>query len=145
MSLRVNLEDGWGTGSTVWVSEAGVMATGPLDYSQAYNATADVANTAYNLIEPKAGQIFVVTAILLYANKNVGAGDATVDLYEADAVDTTTIFKSVLSTEMPQKTTRDLTGLNLKVSEGKWLNVKTDDDDIFCTVFGYYSPIKKGR
>jgi hypothetical protein len=144
MPIEVRIADGLGGSSHAHVNGAGVVAVGPLDYSKSYNATAAVANTAYNLIEPKAGQIFVVTAILLYANKNVGVNDATVELYEADAIDTTTVFRSVLQTEMPQKTTRDLTGLNLQISAGKWLNVKTDDDDIFCTVLGYYSPLIAG-
>lgn len=138
MSVRFNIADASGLGYGAKVTSRGQLVVSPLDYSTAYNATADVINTAYNLIEPRTGQRFVITAILLYANKNVGAGDATVVLYEATSSSTTTASKTIFTAELPKSATRDLTNLNLIVSEGVWVNIKTDDDDIFATIFGYY-------
>ena len=40
--------------------------------------------------------------------------------------------------EIPKKTSLTLTGLNIIVTEGRWVNVKTDDDDVFATVAGYF-------
>lgn len=141
MSLQSKIQDGSGNGYLAKVNKYGLLATGPLGFSQAYSVTASVINTAYNFVPPEAGKQFVITSILLYANKNVGANDATVVLYEADGVDSTTVTKEVLTTEMLKQTNRDLTNLNLIVSEGKWLNIKTDDNTIFSTVLGYYVPV----
>jgi hypothetical protein len=139
--MPTKITDGSGSGFIARVSQYGVLATGSLEFSTAYPITASAINTGYNFVPPIADHQFVVTSILLYANKNVGVNDATVEIYEADAVDSTTISKSVLSTEMVKQTSRDLTSLNLIVSKGKWLNLKTDDATIFASVLGYYVPV----
>jgi len=33
-----------------------------------------------------------------------------------------------------------LTNINLILSEGKWLNVKTTDNTVYATILGYYIP-----
>jgi hypothetical protein len=138
MAVCVKLEDGSGTSSGAKITTRGQLVTAPLDYSKAYNATAGTANTAANLVVPVVGWQFVITSIHLYANKNVGAGDATVVLYEASASDTATVDTTIFTAEMVKQTSRDFTGLNLIVTVGKWINVKTDDDDVFATILGYY-------
>lgn len=140
MVLRTEITDGSGKGYKAQVTKYNQLVTAPYDFSEAYATTASVINTAYNFVPPKQSERFVVTDILLYANKDVGAADATVDLYEADGATETTISKSILSLEMLKQTTITLTGLNMIVSEGKWLNIKTDDNTIFATVMGYYVP-----
>lgn len=74
------------------------------------------------------------------ANKSVGANDAAIDIYEADSVDSIIISKSILSTEIEKKSSRDLLGLNLIVGVGKWVNMKTDDNTIYATIMFYYVP-----
>lgn len=138
MAIDIHIAAGNGKQNLAGVSPRGQLYTAPLDYSTAYNATADVANTAANLLVPKTGKQFVITSIHLYANKNVGAGDATVVLYEATSSSTATVTKTIFTVEMPKYSYRDLTGLNLIVTEGVWVNIKTDDDDVFATVLGYY-------
>ena len=138
MTISTNIEDGWGTGTKACVSTRGQLVVGPLDFSTAYTATANVINTAFNFVPPIANKRFVITDILLYANKGIGTGDATIVLYEADGVSETTSTKDILNIEMVKQTSRDITGLNLIVSEGKWVNIKTDDNTIFATIMGYY-------
>jgi hypothetical protein len=140
MVLNVNLRDGTGGNYAARCTSRNELVTNKYDYSLSYTVEADLINTAYNFVGPVAGKRFVITDILIYANKNVGAGDATVEIYEADGSTNTTVTKSVLKTEMLKQTARDLTGLSMIVTEGKWLNIKTDDDDIFATVMGYYVP-----
>lgn len=142
MSIETKIKDGFGDGYKARVSEWGVLATGPIDFSSAYSVSATAAGTAYNFVGPIAGKQFIVSAIFLYANKNVGAGDATVEIYEADGADDTVVSRAVLTTEMVKQTSRDLTPLNLIISPGKWLNLKTDDATIFATVLGYYVPVE---
>lgn len=140
MALKVELVDGGGAGNKACTSSRGELVVNRFDYSIAYNVEADVINTGYNFVPPISGQRFVVTDLLLYANKSVGASDATVDVYEADSDTETTISRSVVKTEMLKNSRADLTGLNLIIAEGKWLNLKTDDNTIFATVMGYYVP-----
>lgn len=139
--IKVKLHDGSGRGHEARVSSRGELIVAPLNFSAPYNALADVANTAYNLVTPISGQRFIITAILLYGNKNVGAADATVTLYEATSATTTTVDKAILTVEIPKNVSKDLTGLNLGVTAGRWINVKTDDDDVYCTIFGYYAEV----
>lgn len=138
MTISTVLRDGKGNGGEACITTRNQLVVAPLDFSTAYPVTANVINTAFNFVPPVASKRFVVTDILLYANKGVGASDATVDVYEATSATESTIDKSILAIEMLKQSSRDLTGLNLLISEGKWLNIKTDDNTIFATVMGYY-------
>jgi len=138
MSIDVKIKDGKGSGSQACVTSRGQLVVAPLSFSTAYAVSATVVNTAYNFIEPVSGKQFVITDILLYANKGVGVADATVVLYAADSATTLTETKIILSIEMLKNSSRDITGLNLIMVEGRWLNIKTDDNTIFATVMGYY-------
>lgn len=140
MAIRSYITDATGTDKQVKVTSRNELVINRYDYSTAYAVTANAVNTAFNFIEPKAGWRFVITDILLYANKGVGANDASVQVYEASGSDSTTVDKAILDVEMLKQTSRDLTGLNLIVSAGKWVNIKTDDDTIFATLMGYYVP-----
>lgn len=137
--IKTSLTDGKGTNAQAQVTSRGQLVVAPIDYSIAYNATAGTANVAANLLEPVTSKRFVITAITLYANQGVSnTADATVDLYEATSSTSTTISKSVLQTNMVRQDRIILTGLNLILTEGVWLNLKTTDDDVYGTVFGYY-------
>jgi hypothetical protein len=99
------------------------------------------ADTPVSFFAPQQGKRFIITDILLYANKNVGVGDATVTIYESsDGPATATQDKILMQTEMLKQTHRDMIGLNLATQEGHWLNGVTNDDDVFVTIMGYYSP-----
>lgn len=138
MSVDVHVKDGRGTPAFAKVTTRGQLITSPLDFSIASSVKLEEDDTAYNLVAPVEGQQIVITDILLYANKNVGVGDATVDVYEAVADDTTDVLTVIVQTEMLKQTNRDFTGLNLITSEGSFINAKTDDDDVFVTIMCYY-------
>ena len=132
------LTDGKGAGNKACVTSRNQLVVAPLDFSEAYDQEVDTINTAFSFVPPRPSERFVVTDILLYANKGVGASDASVVIYEADSAISATVLKSIMSLEMLKQTSRDITGLNLIISEGVWLNIKTDDNTIFSTVMGYY-------
>jgi len=123
----------------VKVTALGQLVAGPFDYDEVSAITLDVANTAVNIFGPLVQKRFVVTAILLTANKNVTT-DCSVEIYESDGPTSTTVDKSILNIEMLKNSDRDITGLNFRLTEGVYLNGKTDDDDVFVTVMGYYVP-----
>ena len=138
MTLKINIKDGKGGAGEACVTHRNQLVVAPLDFSTAYAVTASVINTAFNFVGPQSGKQFIITDILLYANKGVGANDAAVDLYEATGDAETTVSKSILSIEMLKQTSRDISGLNLIVTAGRWVNIKTDDNTIFATIMGYY-------
>ena len=137
MSIDVNIRDGSG-GNTAKITDRGQLVIGPLNFSTAYTQEVDTINTAFNFIVPEQRKRFVMTDVLLYANKGVGAGDATVTLYESLGPTSTTVDREIMTMEMVKQTSRDITGINLICSEGRWINIKTDDNTIFATIMGYY-------
>jgi hypothetical protein len=102
--------------------------------------TLDAAETAYNFVEPRAGHRITVTGILLSANNNVGVGDAMVVVYEAASPTSTVATKTIFATEMQTNSSRDITGIQLDIQPGVWINAKTDDDDVFASILYYYIP-----
>lgn len=133
------IKSGNGNNARAFVTKRGQLVTAPISFSEPFSATANLTNTAFVLAIPKFRKRFVITDILLDAGKNVSASTAgTVDIYEAADADSTTISKSILSIEMLKNTDRVITGLNLIVTEGYWLNIKTTDADISANLYGYY-------
>ena len=138
MPLDAIIKDGRGTGNKAKVTSQGQLVVAPLDFSSAYAVTASVINTAYNFVGPIAAKQFVITDLLLYADKNVGAGDASIQVYEASSSTSTTEDKTIINIEMLKQTSRDINGMNLIVSKGKWVNIKTNDNNVYATLMGYY-------
>jgi hypothetical protein len=134
--LSVGIKNG--NGVEARVTSRGELVVAPLGFSEARFNLLAVINTAYNFTQPKASQRFCITGICMYADKNVAAGDATVNIYEATSSTSTAAVKTLFSFEMPKQTTRDIIGLNLLVSEGVWLNATTNDNNIFITILGHY-------
>lgn len=126
------------SGHKASVTSLGQLITAPLDYDIDSSVTFDAVDTAFNMVPPLSGKRIVISGILLYANKGVGPDDATVEIYEADAVDSIVVLKHIIQTEMPRKTPRDILPLNLLTNPGVWINGKTDDISIFTTLFCYY-------
>ena len=121
------------------VTERGQLVSGPLDFSKFYNALADTANVAVEVIPPIQNKDFVITSIVLYANKNVGAADATVELFQTSASNANSGV-NIINQEMLKQTTLVLPNLNILVNEGNWIKLVTDDDDVFVNLSGYYTP-----
>lgn len=139
MAVRTEIKDGGGTNVSARVTKRGelvVSASGT--FSKAYNATAAVADTAYNFVGPSTSQQFVITGILLKANQNVSnTTDAIVTLYEATAPDTATVSSTILEVAMVRGDQLTIPA-NLLVTPGVWVNLKTTDDDVYGTLMGYY-------
>ena len=140
MPIQSTIRDGSGGNYTAKVTQRKQLVVAPLSFSTFTPVSVNIVNTAFNIVEAKTGQQFIITDIVLYANKAVGAGDATVEIYEASQLVDTDVFKAVFTQEMVKQTSLSLNGLNIIVTEGKWLNVKTDDNTIFVIVAGYFAP-----
>jgi len=141
MALNVNIMDGVVCDFKARVTQFGQLVTSPLDYSTLITKVIPTANVAVNYVAPKQGHRIVITDILLQANKNV-TNEAVVNIYTSDVgPDDLVIKEELFTTEIVRQGNRDLTGLNIILEPGRWLNGKTDDDDINATVGFYYIPI----
>jgi len=142
--IKVQLVDGQGNGYAAKVNETGQLVSGPLEYSEPYAVTMDSVNTAYVIATPLIRFRFVITGILLDAGKDVSASTAgTIVLYETDAEDSIVETKEILTFEMLKNTSRVITGLNVIVTEGEWLSIRTTDATVYATVLGYYVEFDK--
>lgn len=138
--LPIRISGAADNGVIAEVTELGQLIVAPIEYSEAYNASLDADNTAYNLVKPKASMRFVVTDIVFIGTKSVSnTVDAIVDLYESDSGTSTTIDNSLIQISVPQSTPIVLTGLNLiTVGTSKYINAKTSDATVTATMMGYY-------
>lgn len=136
--IDIQIVDADGTTQKAKVTRLGQLVVAPIEYSSFYNVKADTINTGFNLVGPKSSMCFVITSIFLYADKGVGANDATVIIYEADSPTTATVSKTLFQTEMLKQTYVSQPSLNIIITTGKWINVKTDDNSIYANISGYY-------
>ena len=101
----------------------------------------DLTATAYNFYEPRAGEQFVITGMRGKADRQVSTtADADVIIYEATSATTTTVTKTLHQEAMVRGEAFTIVGIRLLITEGRWVNAKTSDDDIHMTIFGHYIP-----
>jgi len=123
------------------VTKIGQLVTAPYAYDETVFFELNLVNTAYSYYAPKNGKQFVITGIVAFADKEISnASDTNIIVYEAASNTTTTVDKKLLHFGLAQNSTISITPLNILVSKGKFVNAKTDDDDIHMTIMGYYIP-----
>lgn len=137
MSTPIQIRSSNGDGFGAVVTKNGQLVTAPVAYDQVKTISLNVDDAGFTFYAPRAGQQFVITAILLTADKNVTT-DCIVEIFESAAEDSNVVSESILLIEMLKNTGRDITGLNFLVSEGVYVNGKTDDNNVSATIMGYY-------
>ena len=137
--IDTKISDGSGGGHLARVTHTGELVTVRGNYDSTFNAAMTSINTAYNLVTPKSGFQFIVTGIVLNADKNVSATDGAIaELYEATTDTTTTASKTLLTLNIGRNTTVPLTGILIQTTKGVYVNAKTDDATVNITLLGYY-------
>jgi hypothetical protein len=111
----------------------------PLAYDETVFNELAAVDTAYNFYKPRVGKQFVITGVGFRADKQVSSTvDATVVIYGATTGATTTVSKVLIQFAVVQGDIIIATPLNILVAEGRYVNAKTDDDDIHMTIMGHY-------
>lgn len=139
MAIPVRL---FGGTNEVFVTQIGQLTTAPFAYDLVVSKTITAVNTAVNFYPPVVGKQFVVTGILLNADRQVSQ-EVVVDIYGATSITELTIGSGFMHVEMLKNSSRDVVGLNVLATEGIFINAKADDNDIFVTIMGYYIPVIK--
>jgi ABC-type molybdate transport system permease subunit len=121
------------------VTKRGQQVVAPLEYSEFYTATTVSNNVAVNVIKPRTGKNFAITDIILSGDRSIGANGAVTQVYENTTGPTdTTITKLIYADEIAKQTRAVLTGLNIIVTVGSWVNVVSDDVQVRANIAGYY-------
>jgi len=139
MSYPTQIIDGGGEKNKATVTRLGQLVVSPVSYDDTVFNELAAANTAYNFYGPKVNKQFIITGFIAKADKQVSSTvDADVVIYEAIAADTTASTKTLFRSAMVQGDQVEALPLNIKVSNGVYVNAKTTDDDIHMTIMGYY-------
>lgn len=141
MAVPINIVDPL-TGRSAKIVNGGAVAVLPPEYNLIFSVKMDVAGQVYNLVPPKPNNYFIGNLLIMTANKNVGVNDATISIYAASAADEALGAGNIefLSTEMVQKTQIVIPGMNVRTLDaGAYINCVTDDNDVYVTLFGYYT------
>ena len=129
------------TNQAARVTKFGQLVTTPLAYSLPVTQDMDTVDTAFNFVTPKEGQSIVITGIFASADNGVSnTVPAEVEIYTSDAADSTTVIRSILQPRLVRSENVPITGLNLLIGPGVWVNGKTNDEDILLTVMFYRVP-----
>lgn len=139
MSLNIEIKDGKeGSQYRAKVTELGQIVTAPLAFSKTYYNSLTTINTAFNYMSPKTRQNIVITDIIISGDRNIGANGSLVEIYCATSADTITVEEEILTVPLAKNASLPLTGLNLLIPSGFWVNAKCDDDIVYITIMGYY-------
>ncbi|MCK5643049.1 MAG: hypothetical protein KAJ19_19735 [Gammaproteobacteria bacterium] len=143
MSTPTNIIDSK-TGQTAKVSRFGQLIVAPIDYSTPIERDLDVIDTAFNFVEPLEGHSIVVTDIIVTGGADVNPITAAdVNIYQADAVDSIAPNPTIIRPQVVKSSNFPLTGLNILIPEGKWINAKTSDVTVLLTIACYRVPVER--
>lgn len=121
------------------ITDRGQLVTGALSFEKFYLGSCIANNTAVNVVPPKPGKCFVITAIILSGDRSIATTGAVTDVFENLTGPTNgTINTEIIQEEIAKQTRMTATGLNIIVSRGAWVNVKADDVIVRCNIAGYY-------
>ena len=144
MTLKTFIRDGHeGTGHMAGVSNAGELVITGFGSISGINTKFNIinlTNTAFNFFIPMSTQNFIITSVLL----NTPAAATNIDIYEASSATSTTIDKELLSVNTSSKGFIPIIlpiGGFIPVTEGEFLNSKTDNATVNMTIIGFYRPI----
>ena len=139
MAIHTLLHDGKGRGHDARVTHAGELVVVRGNYDTTKTASMTSTATAYNLALPQNGFRFIITGIILNADKNVSATDgAIVEVYEASTATETTQLKNLFTLNIGKNTTVPITGILVQTTSGRYINAETDDATVNITLLGYY-------
>lgn len=126
-------------GKEVQVTGSGELVTAQLHYEETVFKELAEDNIGYNFFEPLPGQQFVITGFIAVGDQQItGNANANVVIYEADSTSSITVDKILVQFVIKQDQDIPMAGLHVLVNEGKFINAKTDDDDVHMTLMGYY-------
>jgi len=139
LTIETFIRDGSGHGHNVRVTHTGELVTIRGEYDTATAAVMTVINTAYNLVLPRDNESFIITGIILNADKNVSATNgADIQIYETTTSTSTVQSKLLFTLNLLKNDSEVITGILIKTTEGRYLNVETDDATVNITLLGYY-------
>lgn len=137
VDVKIINSNGHATGAKV--SEFGQLVVAPLQFDQSKFIELGEINVAFNFFPPITGKFFVITGFLAYGDKQIGTvDDATVIIYEGNSSTTATVDKILYQFQIAKSMSIPMPSQNTMVSEGKFVNAKTDDNDVHMTITGYY-------
>ncbi len=143
MTTAVGLKDSK-TGFAARVTKFGQLVVAPIAYSESITVEMDVIDTAFNFLTPLSGHSVVITDILVSANKDVSNVEpAVIEIYGADEADSLDAAVDIISPRLIRAANLPMTGLNLLIPEGKWINAKTNDNNVLVTLMFYRVPVEK--
>lgn len=121
------------------VTDLGQLVTAPFAPSIFYLGSTAVNDVPVNVVAPRKKNLFIITSIILSSDRSVGANGAVTTIYENGIGPTdTTQDKVIITEEIAKQTRMTAIGVNIEVSEGKWINVVSDDVIVRCNIAGYF-------
>jgi hypothetical protein len=146
MTIPVRIEDGTGgTSRQVKLTELGELLTRAFDYSSSGFQKLDVINTAFNFVEARGREMFLLTDVILNGDQFVSVNGANVTIYEAASATTTSILKTIITVNVGRNQTVQLTGLQLDGTAGVFINAQTSSVNVNLTIAGYFVPVVGGN
>lgn len=142
MTAKAEITDGSGAKFRAKVTRFNQLVTAPLEYSEAFEASANSIDIGFEIVPGLTCAFFVITDIFLSADRDVSpTTPAVVQLYEADPTDLNTVISPIITENLIRNQGVNANGLNIITKGGaNSIVLRTDDNVINATVAGYYVP-----
>ncbi len=120
------------------ITERGQVVVAPIDFSVPIEISLILDNVPVNIIEPQVNRQFIITEIIASADRNVGVNGSILEIYETDAIDSSTPTRDIVTLEIAKSAIVPITGLNWITNPAVWINAVMDDNNVTLTLSGYF-------
>ena len=137
MTLKALIKDGSGAGNLAGVSIGNELIVGGVGDNITVFKAMNVTGTAFKFFNPISDAVLFITSILL----STPAAATNIDIYEASSATSTVIDKEIISINTSSKQFIIIPfpfGGFPSVTQGEFLNAKTDNATVNMTIIGYY-------
>lgn len=137
MPVDANIKDNL-SGRYVKITKRNQLVVGDIDFTTTIQKDINLVDTAFNFFKPKAGNTFIIRQILINATRSASVNGTVVEIYQADAEDSIIVDEETFKVDMARQQLLPLSGLNIEIPEGKFINVKVDSVTVLVTIGGYF-------
>jgi len=126
-------------GALVEVSRDGAL-TVEQHFSSAEKITLDGDNVAKTIVKPRAGEIMIITGLIVNTNRAISQ-DVLIQIYESAEEGSSVVSKAILSFDMVKSQTVVTSPVLIATNEGTFINAIADDSNVNITLLCYFERI----
>ena len=120
------------------VNKDGELVVGELSASTFVAVEMNVNDQVYSLVTPISGRRVRITGVVITTSRTIGNEGVSINLYSASSAISGVSLGNIFTVDLVKQDKIVMTGLNLEVPEGTWINATASDSTVNLSLIFYF-------